>query len=159
MTLLYLCCFCYILYLLILPSFYSSSCTILFLFIIIIIIDSSYLGPIICRPAAREISFCNGGGTSTRTQNCTSDESCSSSCRCFNGKDEQQGNTEEFTVNGIDGQGKYICSMCMYYPIPDDCQGRRKVFYTCTAVLAPPIIFTTPIRFHLCPTKALGLLV
>ena len=74
------------------------------------IIDSNYLGPIICRPVTREISFCTRDGTPTRTQNCTSDESCSSSCRCFNGKDEQQGNTEEFTVNGIDGQGKYVCS-------------------------------------------------
>ena len=25
-------------------------------------------------------------------------------------------------------------------------QGHRKVFHTCTAILAPPIIFTTPIR-------------
>ena len=41
-----------------------------------------------------------------RSQNCSSNDPCSSSCRCFDGKNEQMKNTEEFNVDGIEGQGE-----------------------------------------------------
>ena len=43
-----------------------------------------------------------------RSQNCSSGDPCSSSCRCFDGKNERMDNTEEFSVDGIEGQGEMI---------------------------------------------------
>ena len=55
---------------------------------------------------AEEFEFCSRDGTPMRSRNCSSNDTCSSSCRCFDGKNEQMENTEEFNVDGIEGQGE-----------------------------------------------------
>ena len=72
----------------------------------------NYQGPAICRPSAEEFTFCRSSdGTGMRNQNCSTNDSCSSNCRCFDGKNERMDNTEEFNVDGIQGQGELsVCN-------------------------------------------------
>ena len=48
-----------------------------------------------------------------RSQNCSSNDPCSSSCQCFDGKNEQMDNTEEFNFDGIEGQGEMAIQTCI----------------------------------------------
>ena len=67
-------------------------------------------GPIICRPSADEVAFCNNPRMRGPDESdyCNATVDCTSSCRCFDGMNPRMTNTDEFTMNGIDGQGKKL---------------------------------------------------
>ena len=67
-------------------------------------------GPIICRPSAEEEMFCTNPRMRGPDESdyCNATVDCTSSCRCFDGMNPRMTNTDEFTMNGIDGQGKKI---------------------------------------------------
>ena len=66
----------------------------------------NYQGPGICQPSDAEYLFCSLDRALPRSQNCSSGDPCTSSCRCFDGKNERTDNTEEFSMDGIEGQGE-----------------------------------------------------
>ena len=63
-------------------------------------------GPIICRPSDEEVTFCANPRMRGENDYCNATVDCTSSCRCFDGRNERMTNTDEFTLNGIDGQGE-----------------------------------------------------
>ena len=64
--------------------------------------------PIICRPSDEEVRFCTNPRMRTENEYCNATMDCTSSCRCFDGMNARMTNTDQFTMNGIDGQGKPI---------------------------------------------------